>query len=136
MNLVQVQVHPSGSGPEFCLNPGSKSSSIPTPTSTPPAPMPAQKLNLTLILATSASAVLTCTSLITIGTCILCRKKNCSYLHKLMHFHINKKENSSHFPSVDIILSQYAYELDSPNELDPLLPEKPSEEPHESAKTP
>ena len=48
--------------PEFCLGPGLKS----------------KKLNLTFVLTASASAVLTCIGLVTIGTCIFCRKKSCS----------------------------------------------------------
>ena len=108
----------SNSGPESCLGPDSGSGSIPTPTptsmptsmptprprptSTPPAP---KKLNLTFVLTASASAVLIYTGLITIGTCILCRKKNCSCLHKYKYIHINKEDDKSTHSSIEELSS-------------------------------
>ena len=112
----------SHSGPKSCLGPSSWSGSIPTPTSistsTPPPPAP-KKLNLTFVLATSASAVLTCTGLITIGTCILCRKKSCSCSHKSKFFHINKEENSRITSAIDELFSPSSWD-----ERDPLLIDK------------
>ena len=81
-----------------------------------------KKLNLIFVLTVSASAILTCTGLITIGTCILCRKKSCSCFHKSKYVHINKEENrSSHFSF------QSLSSLSHPNKRDSLLSDKQGE---------
>ena len=96
----------SGSGSESCLDPDSGP----------------KKLNLTSVLTASACAILTCTGLITIGTCILYRKKSCSYFHKYKYFHINKEEDSSSHSSPQSLPSSFYS-----NERDPLLSDKQHE---------
>ena len=90
----------SRSGPESCLDPASEP----------------KKLNLAAVLAASASAVLVCASLITIGTCILCRKKSCSCPHKYQSLHINEEKNSRNNSAIHELSSPF-----SSNERDPLL---------------
>ena len=86
--------------PEFCLGPGLKS----------------KKLNVTFVFAASASAVLTCTGLITIGTCILYRKKNCNCHHQYKSLHISKEKNSRNNSAINELFPSFSWD-----ERDPLL---------------
>ena len=51
--------------------------------------------NLTTVITVSISAVLTFAGLITLSTCIFCRQKYYSCLHKSKYFHINKEKNNN-----------------------------------------